>query len=181
MTTNLILRALKRRFKTPEAAMAALGLDAALLDDARRPAARARARRLAYDAAPDADTASLAQQCLGLLKSLADRLSDDQRDWAHAVIDGDEVGDPPPDDDAAAQDDPPKFPGRPTPGGKIDPPRTQAQDAAFAERFPAAARIGNAGAEGSRAAPSARAATSTRAATAFATRFPGAGEIKVIG
>ena len=120
--TNLLLRAIKRRH-TPESAMAALGLDARLLDEARAEVRRARTRRrrLAADAGevvlpdPDDDGPD-SEELLGALKELlaSGRLSDVQKAWVHALLSGEDVGDPPGPDDAEAQDD-----DLPRPGGEL--------------------------------------------------------------
>lgn len=43
---------------------------------------------------------------------------------------------------ASDEGGPSAFPGRPNPGGKLDPPRTAAMDRQFYERFPDIKRIG---------------------------------------
>ena len=111
----------------------------------------------------------------------AGRLGDAQKAWLIACLSGEEVDDNPPGpDDVVAQDDPPLFPGRPSPGGKLDPPRTQAQDAAFDRRFPNASKIGL----GYPSAPPAKrgltsVGASAKAAADFAKRFPNVSRIRI--
>ena len=153
--TNLLLRAIKRRFSTPEAAMRALGLDSKLLDETRAEVRRARTRRrLAHDAGevvrPDDDDS---EELLAALKELlaSGRLGDAQKDWLRACLDGEEVDDDPPGPDDV-EDDLPR-----TGEQRIDHQPTAAdrrnrlaqdtairnrlaQDADAARRFPNAAR-----------------------------------------
>ena len=184
-----LLAAIKRRHRTPESAMAALGLDASLLNETRAEVRLARTRRrLAADAGevvlpdPDDDGPD-SEQVLAALKSIlaSGRLGDAQKAWLLACLNGEEVSDDPPaPDDVVAQDDPVPFPGRPNPGGKLDAIRTQAQDTAFDRRFPNAARIGL----GAATAPPTRRGLTSRSASskamaAFASRYPNAARIKL--
>jgi hypothetical protein len=169
--TNRLLAAIKRRHHSPESAMRALGLDIALLDEARaevRLAARRR-RRLAADEGervnpdPDDDGPD-GEQILAALKSAmaSGRLSDVQKAWVTGLLAGEDVGDAPEFDDAEAQDAPDDD--LPHPAGEVwkknlidhqptasDRRRAMAQDAAIrtrlandaaaAIRFPNAARV----------------------------------------
>jgi hypothetical protein len=110
--SDRLLAAIKRRHGTVEAAMAALGLDAKLLVEARDEVRRAaRRRRLANDEGervnPDDDGPDGEQILTALQSAMASgRLSDVQKDWLQALLAGEDVGEPPGPDDAEAEDDP---------------------------------------------------------------------------
>ncbi len=167
--SNRLLAAIKRRHGTVEAAMAALGLDASLLDETRAQLRLAARRRLAADEGerinpdPDDDGPD-GEQILAALKSAmaSGRLSDVQKSWVTSLLAGEEVGDPPGPADVQAEDDPdddlPHPPGEVWKKNLIDHQPTAAdrrramaqdaairtrlaQDAAAATRFPNAAKV----------------------------------------
>jgi hypothetical protein len=162
--------ALRRKFRTPQDALRALGLDPATLAmDARRPS---------RDAEGDPDDAFAATKAF-----LKAKLSPEDYQGACELLDNWQPG---------AEDEPADLPsgGMPRPGGTTTPTRPSAMDAryqgsgAFFSRFPHAARLSVLPSE--RPAHPRVAADQRRdyrdgdSGDSVAKRFPGAGRIKVL-